>query len=110
MDEKTKEALEGSIKKWEEIVKEDSFDNGSANCPLCQEFVKSYPHCSKCPVCLETGRTSCVDSPYEIWEAHHDKAHNIWSVPFDNHEDCEECTKLAQAELNFLISLREDSK
>ena len=38
MNARTWKALEGSIKKWEDIVAGKRGDRGSRNCPLCREF------------------------------------------------------------------------
>ena len=38
MDKATREALLGSIEKWERIVAGTGEDRGTLNCPLCTKF------------------------------------------------------------------------
>jgi hypothetical protein len=42
MDEKTLEALKGSIRKWEAIVDGTGEDDGADNCPLCHMFARPF--------------------------------------------------------------------
>ena len=62
MNQKTLEALQGSIAKWYEIEKGSGQDLGFLNCPLCQLFVKDC--CRGCPVRESTGTPFCIGSPY----------------------------------------------
>jgi len=101
MDEKTLTALRGSIAKWEGIVRGDMDDNGPANCPLCQEFIKG--ECLGCPVADCAEASYCRESPYEEYCAYLDSfsyALEDGAVPRQ-----EEVTRLAQAELDFLRGL-----
>jgi len=53
MNKRTRTALEGSIKKWENIVALKGGDNGVVNCPLCQEFYagpEDGESCDACPI------------------------------------------------------------
>lgn len=90
MDESTRIALEGSIKKWEAIVDGTGIDAGQDNCPLCQKFfkedVETGHKCGGCPVKEESGEDGCRNTPY---------------IYFD-----EDDADSGQAELDFLISLR----
>jgi hypothetical protein len=99
------EALEKSIHKWERIVADRrAFDNGSKNCQLCALYSRGA--CIGCPVRERTGRGYCKVTPYAIWDDHHHRHHDNSCIPYRRQKDCEECTRLAQAELDFLISLR----
>jgi hypothetical protein len=90
MDDRTRRALEGSIRKWEAIVAGTGEDWGTSNCPLCTEFYAFVgvdgDNCRGCPVRERTGYGLCDGSPYERY------------VP-GNREG-------AQEELDFLKSLR----
>ena len=90
MDEKTLEALKGSIRKWEAIVAGTGVDWGGHNCPLCQLFSchcdEGDYYCYGCPVMLKTGHDDCTTTPYHAYR---------------NHNSIEN----AQAELDFLKSL-----
>lgn len=100
MDAKTLEALKGSIEKWEKIVTGKGIDLGSANCPLCMIFLED--RCAGCPVAEKNGTDSCEKSPYISWYEH-----GNWEHEQNRHIEpgCSECTRLAQAELDFLKSL-----
>ena len=100
MDKETAEALEGSIRKWEAIVAGTGKDEGINNCPLCQKFYLDM-RCDGCPVSIRTGKPVCEGSPYDHWG---------WSGAINDlpsAEDRFDARKVAQAELDFLISLRE---
>jgi hypothetical protein len=119
MEPATRVALEGSIKKWADIVAGTGYDGMSGNCPLCQ-----YAHgwwddenddaeldeCHACPVYQRTGATDCGDTPYTDWVNHLRIRHNLRMWFGDDTKrtvQCDECRILAQQELDFLISLRE---
>ena len=104
-----KEALDGSIEKWDRIVKStDALDKATENCPLCQKYLNSgAPNCSGCPVAKRTGEEGCVGSPYDEWGDHHDTAHDVRYKHEHRIPGCKECMRIAKAELAFLISLRE---
>lgn len=61
----TREALIGSIKKWDDIVYSDGVDDSDRNCPLCQMFYDDG--CADCPVQLDTGFSYCNATPYVDW-------------------------------------------
>lgn len=94
MKSRTRRALLGSIKKWEAIVAGTGEDHRTENCPLCEMFYKDS--CKDCPVMLSTGDNYCENSPYVYWDEH-----RYGRIV----EDCPECLRLAQAELDFLKSL-----
>ena len=99
--------LEGSIKKWEDIVKGSGEDDGVDNCPLCDEYLGMWPDvCKKCPVNLKTSSGLCANTPYYIWDQHHKHDHDNIHVPYRKVKSCPTCDTLAQAELDFLKSLR----
>lgn len=103
MTKKTLKALKGSIVKWKKIVAGKGLDLLTYNCPLCKLFY-SNKHCSACPVVDEVGAHWCEKTPHTAWVDHR----------YDFHPDkktlrvfkgCPDCKRLAQAELDFLISL-----
>lgn len=73
MDEKTKQALNKSIKHWEENAKAECVKQVSTragDCALCVLFMfknydKIYDVCKGCPVHKVTGRDYCHRTPYE---------------------------------------------
>ena len=85
-NKKTLKALQGSIKKWENIVAGTGVDRGTENCPLCQLYINN--RCEGCPVKKKTQLIGCLGTPYGAYESSH-KDHK----------------KLAQAEVYFLKSL-----
>jgi len=96
MNNKTLEALRGSIAKWEGIIAGTVEDLGDTNCPLCQMFNNDdseWP-CRGCPVKKITGATYCKGSPYVSFAKvkHHGSKND-------------EYREAAQAELDFLKSL-----
>lgn len=99
MDNKTLEALKGSIKKWEGIVAGTVDNKGAANCPLCQLFNTpnkwgQADQCVGCPIMAETGLMGCQDTPYSDYENAED----------EDPED-EDLQGIAEEELAFLKSL-----
>jgi hypothetical protein len=101
MDPKTLEALNSSIKKWED-VENGGPENGAKNCPLCQMF--SNCDCIGCPVDTTTNEQGC-NKEWDEWVNHYANKHSelypedIWIV------HCDECKRLAHAETEFLRSL-----
>jgi hypothetical protein len=60
-------ALEGSIEKWEKILKGKALDLGTKNCTLCQHYFNPLNYrfyCEGCPVRMVTGLDGCHGSPY----------------------------------------------
>lgn len=99
------EALEKSIKKWQDIVDEKEVDKGTLNCALCEKY-RVKGSCSSCPVSEKSERSECRKTPYEFWIVHQKFKHSYRWSPYK--VQCPECKLLAQEELDFLISLRED--
>lgn len=93
MEPKTLTALRGSIDKWRAIVAGDSGDLGVRNCPLCAVFYDV--RCVGCPVSERSGAAGCVNTPYIAWAEEWD----------DNRVTDDRSRTLAQAELDFLVSL-----
>lgn len=98
MDKRTREALEGSINKWQAIVAGTEYDQGSYNCPLCHLFNHhaSDPTCVGCPVATATGMVGCDGTPYETFCEH----------STNGYARSPSAKRVARAELDFLISLR----
>lgn len=104
----TRKALEGSIEKWEKIVRNPrAQDMGIANCPLCKRFGGScmiQETKERCPVRIKAKRCGCIGTPHTKWCNHQERKHN---VNFSAHrfKGCDKCMELAKAELDFLKSL-----
>lgn len=100
--EKTKEALEGSIKKWELIVSGEGTDNGIYDCPLC----KLFPYCNDgCPIEYD-GYGGCSNSEFRDWYCHLKDNHPVEFEKCNRRVLCDTCKEYAIAELEYLRSLR----
>jgi len=111
MDQKTKVALESSIRKWVRISQRKGIDRGSDNCDLCRLFLNKHPcySCNTCPVKERTNQAYCHGSPYEWWVTHHRQGHSYKGGLFwRSSVVCTTCEVLALKEVQFLESLRED--
>ena len=113
MNKETLEALKGSIRKWERIVKTTTAkDDGIYNCPLCKLFHAAISKnflsesCRTCPIYSKTNKCFCNGTPYQTWSNHHSADHDDVKV-YHKHRyvSCKECLQLAKVELNFLKSL-----
>lgn len=99
------DALEASIIKWQNIINSTAFDNGAGNCALCIYNTKVTGNistaCAVCIIYMDTHQGGCKGTPYELWYKHqlYDYFANITGM-------CPECIKLAQAELDYLIDLK----
>lgn len=94
-----REALEASIKHWEEnrdVSTPIDVSYSSEDCALCQLFF--YNHCIGCPIQERTGRALCEDTPYEDAV----DAHSAWKNGYASQKDFQAA---AQAEVDFLKSL-----
>ena len=93
------DSLELSIQKWQDIVDGTGSDQAELNCALCEKFrihVEYGQACNGCPVKKTTGKTYCEGSPYFHYaDADDQEASDV------------KLAELAQAELDFLISLRQ---
>lgn len=70
MDEIARKALKLSIRKWENIVDGNGYDDGPRNCELCRKFrdaAENGDDCDGCPVFEETRRRYCERTPYYDW-------------------------------------------
>lgn len=106
MDKRAAKALEGSIYHWEENVAAvnavDAFTNAE-HCALCAKFQDWNLDCKGCPVSTMTRNGMCIGTPYVDADA----ALKRW-LRNPNDESCKAAWRVAaQAELDFLISLRE---
>lgn len=95
-------ALENSIRHWARVVASPLTERiGPESCALCKRYYENY--CEGCPVSKRTLKIYCSDSPFvafaEEWEA----ASEAKSV---SARRLKRLKKLAQAELDFLKSLR----
>lgn len=104
MDEVTLTALQGSIKKWEEISAGTGVDLGMENCPLCQQFTgPEIAVCNGCPVAAHAKAMGCDNTPYEKWSdmqnAMGRASRDHWTA------DTDRLRELAAMELAFLRSL-----
>ncbi len=95
------DALEGSIRKWEGILRGDTEDLLSLNCPLCKKYL-GQGNCFGCPVQIRTGQRGCISTPYILWNEHQ---HTHYQYK-GRYTHCEKCIQLAQQELDFLRGLR----
>ena len=108
-DQTKSEALEASILLWQENVKAETWGEVRMwldDCALCKMF--EHFNCGGCPVYLRTGLEYCGGSPYlSAYEALRGWRHTdpddkpAWLAARDKFR------KAAQAEVDFLISLRE---
>jgi hypothetical protein len=103
----TREALELSIKHWENNVAAkipNAVGLGSDSCALCVKF-QDYGDCTTCPVRTFSGERSCRNTPYRSAV----DAHRIWecNLDYDILGDFRKAFRVAaQKELDFLIGLR----
>lgn len=102
MTPEVREALEASIKHWEEnrdALTPSDVRYSPENCALCELFFYNAPtRCIGCPIQERTGRTLCEDTPYEDAV----NARNAWKNGYASQEDFQAA---AQAEVDFLKSL-----
>lgn len=99
MDPMTREALEASIKHWEENVSAKTVraaSTGARECALCQLFLEGS--CKRCPVFERTGQPACRETPYDAAS----KAYVKWCLGNGTRRAFRAA---AQAELDFLRSL-----
>lgn len=94
-------ALEGSIKKWEDICYHGGRDRGWYNCPLCKLHMKT---CNGCIIGIDTQNTGCRSTPYTEWQIHR----HTHKQRFPSFVQCPECYKLAIHFLAYLINLKND--
>lgn len=106
------EALEASILHWQENVKADTWGEVRMwldDCALCDLYCSNCAaKCKGCPVMDRTGESDCSKTPYRAagralraWKYTDPDDKTVWLAARDEFRRC------AQAELDFLISLRE---
>lgn len=109
MDKRTADALEASSKHWEENVAAETPEGAkifAENCALCALFnsnTQDEDACLGCPVMDVTGRSECGGSPW----SNAFRAHTVWTRDPHSSIAQSDFRAFAQAELDFLISLRE---
>ena len=106
INEKAKNALISSIKKWKDIAYLDGKDYGKDNCPLCLIYSNDFligKRCGNCPIAIYVGKTGCFGTPYEIWESHQRKYH-FPLLP--RKARCGICKSIAEDEIKFLNFLK----
>jgi hypothetical protein len=99
MNGRTKEALLGSILKWQKVLNRTGLEESASNCPLCQLFHSN--DCNSCPVKKAAKARFCDKTPFIDWYAacDNDAATNL-DIKLTRAQ-----REAAKAELNFLLSL-----
>jgi hypothetical protein len=106
LDQETLNALDKSIQHWQNYAdgkgEEEGYPN-EHNCELCNNFFTYPDYCKDCPVKLTTGFGFCETSPYR-------KAARAGILHGHIDYTTEQFLSAAREELNFLISIRENSE
>lgn len=113
LDLKGELALEKSIGKWQDIARGVGADFAARNCELCKVYNRPLMFCKDCPVQKKLTRGSCLGTPYIEFVTHHEKAHPQFFDEWKKNGKvikCEKCVQLAVKELDFLKSLRYNSR
>ena len=109
MDKRTRDALEASIKHWEEnqrLTAPDMMQVVGINCPLCQVF----DACEGCPVAETTGEEQCGDTPWPDTYSRMVKWFNVPAIDVQRREEHRLAfVAAARKEHEFLISLRDNT-
>ena len=110
MDLETAEALEKSIKHWEENAVAEFLDVSISEdaCALCDLFMLSS--CVGCPVFKKTHRVLCANSPYATAAKNYGTWNELFARPKPGMsiEDARDAFRAAaREEVEFLKSLRE---
>ena len=100
-------ALKKSIKKWEAIVAGTGIDDGADNCELCKKYIGC--DCKSCPVCLTVSAKWCHNTPHEQW-CDYTHRHLKNDLAQEGKVFGKKSKRLAQAELDFLKGILEESK
>lgn len=100
MTPETLVALKRSIHKWRKIVAGESGDHGSDDCALCVLHQHQF-NCFGCPVSERVSNHYCRGTPYTYWVS----GVNRLSGDAVRRVTDDRSRGLAQAELDFLISL-----
>ena len=109
MDAKAAEALEKSIKHWEDNAGDDpkKWSVGASKCALCDLYYEDF--CRGCPVRMRTGITNCAGTPYRKAVRLLSYYHISGYCLVEASDAATAFRAAARAELDFLISLREPS-
>ncbi len=108
MEKSVRVLIQRSIdEKWKLIFEGTKEDQGSNDCPLCEEFLynrdpKVIGVCEGCPIAMKTGDTMCVGSPYFEWQQ------LCESDPHTDYADTPLKKTQAGLMIEFLKSLLED--
>ncbi|MCK5132420.1 MAG: hypothetical protein KAR40_09760 [Candidatus Sabulitectum sp.] len=105
MKKKDVELVKGSIGKWLEIKRSTKgSERGPKDCSLCIEYHEN--DCEGCVVKEHTGKIFCDGTPFPRWWVHQKDEHGA-RIGSSNHRhiNCDECTKLANEMLGFLVGL-----
>ncbi len=111
------DALDECIDKWKDIVAGTVASRGPLNCVLCDAFRKTTGllqpvKCDGCPVKARTGKDGCAGSPYPAFLKYMEGCgeDKVWPDDLAGYPLVadDESRELAQAELDFLISLRSE--
>jgi hypothetical protein len=67
--EKEMQLIDGSIKKWQNIVFNNYENRGTRDCPLCLSYHSNFnirkTNCIGCPIEQFTGYSFCINTPYD---------------------------------------------
>lgn len=88
-------AIRGSIEKWEKIAGGEGVDHGPNNCPLCKLFIDN--NCVGCPIFTLTGGIYCDETPYREWYTYVEQEMDPPYRVFDKHSK-----EFARQEVAFL--------
>jgi len=103
------EAIEKSIKKWQDIVDLKDNNRGIANCALCQLFHSdiSEESCWGCPIEEFVGKRWCKGTPYEEFSKAQSRMWNfVDSARFRGWVINCQMYEAAKKELTFLQQLK----
>ena len=102
---------ESVIEKWVPIVEGTGVDDQGDNCPLCLLADRiNHESCSRCPVCIDTGKEGCQGTPYNEWGDYWNEVGRSYN-PFIEYGQAtykvatQQEQELAQAELDYLKDL-----
>ncbi len=99
-------ALEASITHWKRIVADPLGESSkSKDCALCQLELG----CQNCPVQLRTGRSGCLETPYHPFQKAKEATLEAYDGTPISTGRLSYLSALAEEELEFLISLREET-
>ena len=93
------------IDKWQKIVEGVAYNRGRYDCPLCVEYLQH--RCKGCPIYEDTGRVTCIATPFTAWIEHHEKEHD--DCPKQS-VHCSTCLQIAKHMVNYLSRLRDKLK